>query len=161
MEKYVLGFSVRSFPRLQNKQVDVLAKAAVENNPLPPDVFFETLKNGSVNCTEEPAKFVNAILSEDWRLTIMAYLRGHFVPEDEKEEKKNVPSHTKLLNRQRHTVSSGCLRTFVEVHLASRMQTTAIRNTHRHVLFAHRNEGSGGKSLSRRVLLAFDSGSCP
>ena len=88
MEKYFLGFSVRSFPRLHNKQADVLAKAAAENNPLPPDVFFETLKSGSVNCAEEPAKFVNAISSEDWRSTIMAYLRGHFIPEDEKEEKR-------------------------------------------------------------------------
>ena len=88
MEKYFLGFSVRSFPRLHNKQADVLAKAAAENNPLPLDVFFETLRSGSINCAEEPAKFVNAILSEDWRSTIMAYLWGHFVPEDEKEEKR-------------------------------------------------------------------------
>ena len=44
MEKYFLGFSVRSFPRLQNKQADVLAKATTENAPIPPDVFFETLK---------------------------------------------------------------------------------------------------------------------
>ena len=72
MEKYFLGFSVRSFPRLHNKHADVLAKAAAENNPLPPDVFFEILKSGSVNCAEEPAKFVNAISSEDWRSTIMA-----------------------------------------------------------------------------------------
>jgi hypothetical protein len=89
MEKYFfLGFSVRSFPRLQNKQADVLAKAAAENDPLPPKVFFETLRSGSANCAEEPAKFVNAISSEDWRSTIMAYLRGHFVPEDEREEKQ-------------------------------------------------------------------------
>ena len=79
---------MRSFPRLQNKQANVLAKAAAENDPLPPDVFFETLRSGSINCAEEPAKFVNAITSEDWRSTIMAYLRGHFVPEDEKEEKR-------------------------------------------------------------------------
>jgi len=65
MEKYFLGFSMRSFPRIQNKQADVLAKAAAENDPLPPDVFFETIKSGSVNCAEEPAKFVNAISSED------------------------------------------------------------------------------------------------
>jgi hypothetical protein len=88
MEKYFSGFSVRSFPRLQNKQEDVLVKAAAENNPLPPDVFFETLKSSSVNCAEEPVKFLNAISSEDWRSTIMAYLRGHFVPEDEKQEKR-------------------------------------------------------------------------
>ena len=51
-------------------------------------MFFETLKQASINCTEEPAKFVNAITSEDWKAAIMAYLRGHFVPEDEKEEKR-------------------------------------------------------------------------
>jgi len=88
MEKYFLGLSVRSFPRLQNKQADVLAKAATENNPLPSDVFFETLRSGSVNCAEEPTKFVNAISSEGWRSTIMAYHRGNFVLEDEKEEKR-------------------------------------------------------------------------
>ena len=72
----------------QNKQADLLAKAAAQNDPLPPDVFFETLKHGSINCAEEPAKFVNAITSEDWRATIMAYLRGHFIPEDDKEQKR-------------------------------------------------------------------------
>ena len=90
MKKYFLGFSVRSFPRIQNKQADVLAKAAAENDPLPSDVFFETIKSGSVNCAEKPAKFVNAISSEDWRSKIMAYLRGHCVPKDEKEE-NNLP----------------------------------------------------------------------
>ena len=55
---------------------------------MPPDVFFEIIKSSSVNCAEEPAKFVNAISSEDRRSKIMAYLRGHFIPEDEKEEKQ-------------------------------------------------------------------------
>ena len=64
-----------------------MAKAATENDLLPLDVFFETLRSGSINCAEEPAKFVNAISSEEWRSTIMAYLREHFVLEDEKEEK--------------------------------------------------------------------------
>ena len=85
MEKYFLGFSVRSFPRLQNKQADVLAKAAAENDPLPPDMFSETLRSGSINCAEEPAKFVNAITSEDWRSTIMAYLRRM------RKKKKDLP----------------------------------------------------------------------
>ena len=65
-----------------------MAKAATEKDPLPPKVFFETLRSGSVNCVEEPAKFVNAISSKDWRSTIMAYLRGHFILEDEREEKQ-------------------------------------------------------------------------
>ena len=65
MEKYFLGFSIRSFPRSQNKQADQLAKAAAQFDPLPPDMFFEILKQASVNCAEEPAKFINAITSED------------------------------------------------------------------------------------------------
>ena len=44
MEKYFLGFSIRSFSRTKNKQADQLAKAAAQFDPLPPDVFFETLK---------------------------------------------------------------------------------------------------------------------
>ena len=51
-------------------------------------MFFETLKQSSVNCAEDPAKFINVVTSEDWRATIMAYLRGHFVLEDDKEEKR-------------------------------------------------------------------------
>ena len=51
-------------------------------------MFFETLKLDSVNCADEMAMVINAISSEDWRATIMAYLRGHFVPEDEKDEKQ-------------------------------------------------------------------------
>ena len=51
-----------------------MAKAAAKNDPLPPDVFFETIRSASVNCAEEPAKFFNAISSEDRRSTIMVYL---------------------------------------------------------------------------------------
>ena len=65
MEKYFLGFSIRSFPRSQNKQADILAKAAAQYDPLPPDVYFETLKQSSVNCAKEPTKFINAITSKD------------------------------------------------------------------------------------------------
>jgi hypothetical protein len=144
-----------AFPRLQNKQADVLAKAAAENDPLPPDVFFETLRSGSINCAEKPAKFVNAISSEDWRSTIVAYLRGHFVPKDEKEEKRLALRARSYSIINDTLYRGGCLCTFAKVHISSRRQTVAARNTHRHVLFAHRNEGSGGKGLSRRILLAF------
>lgn len=36
MEKYFLGFGVKSFPRSLNKEIDELAKAAAQQNPLPP-----------------------------------------------------------------------------------------------------------------------------
>jgi hypothetical protein len=54
MEKYFLGFGVRSFPRALNKKADELAKAAAKQNPLPPDVFFETLTHGSIHSDEAP-----------------------------------------------------------------------------------------------------------
>jgi ribonuclease HI len=56
MEKYFLGFSVRSFPRALNKEADELAKAAAQKNPLAPDVCFETLKHGSIHSDEAPVK---------------------------------------------------------------------------------------------------------
>jgi len=54
MEKYFLGISIHSFARTKNKKADLLAKAAAQFDPLPPDVFFETLKQASINCVEEP-----------------------------------------------------------------------------------------------------------
>ena len=117
MEKFFLVFSIRSFPRAQNKQADQLAKAAVQNDSLPPDVFFETLNQGSINCTEEPAKFVNAIINEDWRATIMAYLRGQFIPEDKKEEKRMAlrARNYRIINEDLYRGGGG-LRAFSQVH---------------------------------------------
>ena len=137
-----------------------MAKATAENDPLPPDVFFETIKSGSVNCAEELAKFVNAISSEDWRSKIMAYLRGHFVPKDEKEEKQ-LALRVRSYSIVNDTLLRGCLHTVAEIYFTSRRQAAIARNSHRNVLFAHRNEGSSGKSFPRRVLLAFSSGGRP
>lgn len=88
VEKYFLGFGVRSFPRALNKEASELAKAVAQKNLLPPDIFFETLKHNSIHSSEDPTKFVNAITSEDWRTTIMTFLQGRFVPEDDKGEKR-------------------------------------------------------------------------
>lgn len=74
MEKYFLGFSVKNFPRSLNKEADEFAKAAAQKNPLPLDVFFKTLRHGSIHSEEALAQFVNAITSKDWRMTIMAFL---------------------------------------------------------------------------------------
>jgi ribonuclease HI len=48
MKKYFLGFGARAL----NKEADELANAAAQKNPLPPDVFFETLKQGSIYSDE-------------------------------------------------------------------------------------------------------------
>jgi hypothetical protein len=52
---------------------------------MPPDVFFEIIKEPSVK--ETKPKIVNVVETLDQRAEIMAYLRGHYEPQDELEEK--------------------------------------------------------------------------
>jgi hypothetical protein len=51
---------------------------------MPPDVFFEIIKEPSVK--DPKPKIVNIVQTRDWRAEIMAYLRGHYEPQDELEE---------------------------------------------------------------------------
>jgi hypothetical protein len=53
---------------------------------MPLDVFFEIIKEPSIK--DSKPKTVNNIESHDWRVEIMAYLRGHYEPQDELEEKR-------------------------------------------------------------------------
>jgi hypothetical protein len=48
-------------------------------------VFFEIIKEPSIK--EPKLKIVNIVETCDWRAEIMAYLRGHYEPQDELEEK--------------------------------------------------------------------------
>ena len=74
---------------------------AAENDPLPPDVFFETIRSGSVNYAEDPAKFVNAVSSEDWRSKIINGLSlGAFCTGGQERGKTTCPSGAKLFNSQ-------------------------------------------------------------
>lgn len=68
---------------MENDEADRLAKAVVQRQPMPPDVFYETICTPSTK--ELASKTVNAIERFDWRAKIMAYLRGHFEPHDETE----------------------------------------------------------------------------
>jgi hypothetical protein len=53
---------------------------------MPPDVFFEITKEPSIK--EARPKIVNVVETSDWRAEIMAYLRGHYEPQDELQEKR-------------------------------------------------------------------------
>jgi hypothetical protein len=48
-------------------------------------VFFEIIKEPSIK--EPKPKIVNIVETRDWRAEIMAYLRGHYEPKDELDEK--------------------------------------------------------------------------
>jgi hypothetical protein len=86
MERHINSYSVQHSPRDDNNEADKLAKAAARNQELPPDVFFEIIREPSIK--ESRPKIVNAVETPDWRAEIMAYLRGHYEPPDELEEKR-------------------------------------------------------------------------
>jgi ribonuclease HI len=86
MERNFKGYSVQYIPRYDNNEADMLAKAAARNQAMPPDVFFEIIKETSIK--ETKPKIVNIVETCDWRAEIMAYLRGHYEPQDELEEKR-------------------------------------------------------------------------
>jgi ribonuclease HI len=86
MERHIKGYSVQHIPRDDNNEADKLAKAAARNQELPPDVFFGIIKEPSIK--ESRPKIVNVVETSDWRAEIMAYLRGHYEPQDELQEKR-------------------------------------------------------------------------
>jgi ribonuclease HI len=73
MERHFKGYSVQHIPRDDNNEADKLAKVAVRNQVMPPDVFFEIIKEPSIE--KEKPKIVNVVETLDWRAEIMAYLR--------------------------------------------------------------------------------------
>jgi hypothetical protein len=77
---------VQHIPRDDNNEVDKLAKVAARNQEMPLDVFFEIIKEPFIK--ETKPKIVNVTETPDWRAEIMAYLRGHYEPQDELEEKR-------------------------------------------------------------------------
>jgi ribonuclease HI len=85
MERYFKGYLVQHIPRDDNNEADKLAKVAARNHEIPPDVFFKIIKEPSIK--ESKPKIVNVVETPDWRAEIMAYLRGHYEPQDELHEK--------------------------------------------------------------------------
>jgi ribonuclease HI len=65
MERHFKGYSVQHIPRDDNNEADKLAKAAARNQELPPDVFFEIIREPSIK--ESRPKIVNAVETPDWR----------------------------------------------------------------------------------------------
>jgi ribonuclease HI len=66
MENYFRWFLVEHIDRNKNTEADELAKAAARKTVLPPNVFFQTIKNSSVKTIEPEPRMVNVIQGEDW-----------------------------------------------------------------------------------------------
>jgi hypothetical protein len=58
-----------------------LAKVAARKTVLPPDVFFKTIEDPSVKIVDPEPRMINIVQGEDWRASIMAYLRHHYEPD--------------------------------------------------------------------------------
>jgi hypothetical protein len=84
MEKHFKGYTVQHISRNDNNEADKLAKVAAQKQAIPPDVFFEIIKEPSIK--DPKPKTVNSTETHDWRAEIMAYLRGYYEPQDELEK---------------------------------------------------------------------------
>ena len=88
MEKYFLGFAVKSISRNDNFKADELVKAASQNLPMPSDVFYQKLSEPAPEDTLNQTRPVATIEREDWRSPILAYLRGQRNIEDHVGKKR-------------------------------------------------------------------------
>jgi hypothetical protein len=101
-EKHFEGFTIKNISRNDNLDADELAKAAAQNTSLPQDVFYQILKQASIKAVQATPREVYIIQSEDWRAPIMAYLRGHYEPENEvvNIRMKQRTRNYKIINNQ-------------------------------------------------------------
>jgi hypothetical protein len=74
--------------RGENEHTDLLAKSAAQGLPLPLEVFFETIKEPSVELLERAVLSISPVYSEDWRTEIMSFLQGNFLSDDEVNNKR-------------------------------------------------------------------------
>jgi hypothetical protein len=101
-EKYFEGFIVKNISRTDNSDADEIAKVTAQNTSLPQDIFFQVLTHASIKTKQKVQREVHIIQSEDRRAPIMAYLRGHYEPEDKvnKVRMKNRTRNYKIINNQ-------------------------------------------------------------
>jgi hypothetical protein len=78
MEAYFEGFSAKNISRGDNEHADLLAKSVAHGLPLPPKVFFETLKAPSVEVMERAVLTISPVHNEDWRTEIVSFLQGNY-----------------------------------------------------------------------------------
>jgi ribonuclease HI len=65
MESHFKGYLVQHIPRDDNNEADKLAKAATRNQEMPPDVFFEIIKEPSIK--ESKLRIINVVETPNWR----------------------------------------------------------------------------------------------
>jgi ribonuclease HI len=80
MDTFFKGFTLKHIERPKKTKADELAKVAARKAELPPDVFFQVIKDPSVKTVEPEPRMINIVQGEDWRAQILAYLHHHYEP---------------------------------------------------------------------------------
>jgi hypothetical protein len=80
METFFKGFTLEHMESAKNTDADELAKAAAKKSELPPNVFFQVIKDPSVKTVEPEPRMINVIQGQDWQALILAYLHHHYEP---------------------------------------------------------------------------------
>jgi hypothetical protein len=81
MENFFKGFTAQHIERTKNTEADELVKAAAKKAVLPPDAFFQLIRDPSVKIVEPEPRMINIIQREGWRAPIMTYLHHHYAPD--------------------------------------------------------------------------------
>jgi hypothetical protein len=127
MERRLKDYSVQHISRNDNNEADKLAKAATKNHAMPPYVFFQIIKEPFIK--EPKPKIVNIVETRDWRAKIMAYLRGHYEPQDELEEKRLKATGKRLCRSGWRTLQVRGYRAMVEMYNLQKRYRTSQRNS--------------------------------
>jgi hypothetical protein len=77
----IKGFTVEYIDINKNAKADELTKATARNAPLPADIFMQTISDALIKMIEPEPRVINIIQGEDWRASIMAYLRHYYEPD--------------------------------------------------------------------------------
>jgi hypothetical protein len=155
-EKHFEGFTVKNISRNNNSDADELAKAAGQNSSLPQDVFYQILKQASIKAVQATPREVHIIQSEDWRAPIMAYLRGHYEPENKVNNirMKQRTRNYKIINNQLY--KQGICAPLLKCILVEEGIKSTITNTRRNLWHTSWSKNNGRKSIPSQILLAIN-----
>jgi hypothetical protein len=152
MERHFKGYSVQHIPRDDNNKVDKLAKAAARNQAMPLDVLFEIIKESSIK--ETKPKIVNIVETPNWRAEIMAYLRGHYEPQDELEEKRLKQRARGYAVINRDLYKSGVTEPWLRC-ITSKKGVELLKEIHSGFCGVYRHKGISWQSNKAGILLAY------
>jgi hypothetical protein len=122
-------------------------KVATHNNPLPADVFLQTITDASIKTIEPEPRVINKIQGEDWRAPIIAYLCHYHEPDStvEQPRKQQRAQSYQIVDNDFYKIStSGPLRRYVSKDEGQQI----LSKIHARVCGGH----NGARALAAKIL---------